>query len=332
VFLPENGASQIQVRAVISDIAENRVEKTELLTIKPVQLSENVQPDSPVAAINFSNSSELSKTDNTTKSSHSDYPINSTNSTNSTLPAMNGSVPVTPPKPARIRPAKSVQQKSDTSNKSVAKDVTETTDSAETETLKTQQPIPILVSPEGKVAVAAVEMTNRTSSPVLVKNTLAEELLNNMEVFFEGGLPVEVSAIVKKPKSKITPQTDAAAANSTATSSASASTTSTSPVAGSIAGISLNNSSQKPQIIVKWNVGDPRWRDSQLDILRGTTQQGPWFPIVINLQNSGEYWWFLTHDDLKPFYIMLRIRSLHGGINTDVTQSPIAINPKQLGL
>ena len=103
--------------------------------------------------------------------------------------------------------------------------------------------------------------------------------------------------------------------------------------AGSIVGISLNNAATRPQIVVRWNTGDEQLRhEAQIDVLRSSmpenTTEREWLPIAINLPNSGEYWWYLSPEDLKPFYLALRIRSLHGGSNVDVTQSRIEIDPQ----
>jgi len=98
--------------------------------------------------------------------------------------------------------------------------------------------------------------------------------------------------------------------------------------AGSISGIFLNKTETSPQIVVRWNTGREPWRDAQIDILRSSTKEGQPTPIAINLPNNGEYWWFLTPEDLKPFHIVVRIRSLYGGICTDITQTAITIDPK----
>ena len=98
--------------------------------------------------------------------------------------------------------------------------------------------------------------------------------------------------------------------------------------AGSISGIVLNNTDTRPQIVVRWNTGDePLRRIAQIDILRSNTE-GQWTPIAINLPNNGEYWWYLSPEDLKPFYVAVRIRSLHSGSSVDVTQSKIEIDPR----
>jgi len=95
--------------------------------------------------------------------------------------------------------------------------------------------------------------------------------------------------------------------------------------AGSIAAIDLNIADTRPQIVVKWNTGPELWRDAQIDILRSNTKEGQWLPIAINLPNSGEYWWYLSPEDLKPFYVAVRIRSAHAGSSVDITQSRIEI-------
>jgi hypothetical protein len=98
--------------------------------------------------------------------------------------------------------------------------------------------------------------------------------------------------------------------------------------AGSITGIALNPTETRPQIVVRWNPGQELWRDAQIDILRGTTKEGPWTPIAINLSNSGEYWWFLTPEDLRPFYVAVRVRSFRGGTQMNITQQVITVGPK----
>jgi len=98
--------------------------------------------------------------------------------------------------------------------------------------------------------------------------------------------------------------------------------------AGGITGIFLNSTASKPQIVVRWNSGSEPWHDAQIDILRSSTKEGQPSPIAINLPNNGEYWWFLTPEDLKPFYVVVRIRSMHGGIHTDITQTAITIDPQ----
>jgi len=99
--------------------------------------------------------------------------------------------------------------------------------------------------------------------------------------------------------------------------------------AGSISGIVLNNTDTRPQIIVRWNTGhEQSWGNAQIDVLRGSTREGQWSPIAINLPNNGEYWWYLSPEDLNPFYVAVRIRSVHSGNSVDVTQSRIEIDPR----
>jgi hypothetical protein len=102
------------------------------------------------------------------------------------------------------------------------------------------------------------------------------------------------------------------------------------PPAGSISRIDLGGTETKPQVVVQWHTGTELWQDAQIDIFRGGTEEGPWSPIAINLGNSGGYWWFLTPEDMKPFYVAVRIRSFRGGTQMDMTQSAITIDPAKV--
>ena len=98
--------------------------------------------------------------------------------------------------------------------------------------------------------------------------------------------------------------------------------------AGSITGIDLDLK-VRPRIIVNWNTGtEQQWSGAQIDVLRYSVQDEGWFPIAINLPNTGIYWWYLSPEDLKPFYVAIRIRSPHSGNNVDITQKKIEINPQ----
>jgi hypothetical protein len=332
VFLPESGVAKIEIRASISDIAGNRIEKIIPVTMKPVRHDAVLTPDAPVANATVA----IISSANSKKTPAGNSPTG--NIETITLP--NGSVSVVPPKPVRVhRQTKGSAQKPELSKTEPSKAKPPKTDAAKTDlpdkpepdipviiqeadsskadATETQQPFPILLSPDGKYAAEAVgEVT-----PVLVENKLAEALLANMGIFFDGSLPAKASPIVVKPDQTV----------SETTVSETETPVGVKPlVAGNIMGITLNTSGKQPQIFVKWNVGDALWNNAQIDIFRSVTVTGVWQPIAINLRNSGEYWWFLTQEDLKPFYIMVRIRSLHGGVGNDITQTPIEINPKFL--
>ncbi|MDR2117024.1 MAG: hypothetical protein LBP87_11660 [Planctomycetaceae bacterium] len=334
-FLPENGVSQLELRASIQDFVGNRVEKTSSVTIKPVQHEKMPQPNTPVIRVIPENTA-----------------IPKTNSI-SLIPQ-----PLTPPKPVRTKQStkNSSLQKSDTENSEMIenlseknKNETKESDTNKKDTNKNDTnkkdmnkkdiPIPILISPDGKVAEKSQQIKDEVISNESDKMT--EELLANMGTFFEGGLPVEITKTVPKTSATINSATiDSANTRSVVGrfdiersvigQPVTPSTESRLPVAGSITGISLNNTSTQPQIIVKWNVGDVPWQESQIDILRGSSEQGPWQPIAINLRNNGEYWWFLTSLDLNPFFIMVRIRNIYNGTTSDITQSPIKIDPTLL--
>jgi len=150
------------------------------------------------------------------------------------------------------------------------------------------------------------------------ERNLLEDLLSGMRPFLDVQ-PVEVSrTIASSPIAPAVPNRPSASAPSLPTDLP----------AGSIARIGLNSTAAKPQIFVRWNPGHELWKDAQVDVFRSSTKEGPWIPIAINLSNSGEYWWFLTPEDMKPFYVAVRIRSLDSGTQMDVTHSAITIDPK----
>jgi hypothetical protein len=327
-FLPDNHVSQLELRASIRDFVGNRVEKTCSVTTKPVPHNKIPEPNTPVAKITSQNN-----TPNTTSTS--------------LIPE-----PLTPPKPVRIQQHPKIKsknnnrsnhideknpslQQSDIVNSETKKNFSEikeketnekNTDKNKNETDKTELPIPILVSPDGKVAGSFESIKEHQAVISNRSDKMTEELLANMGTFFDGGLPDKITKIIPK-----TPEiVNSADTSSNVTPSNIPHVEQKLPVAGSITGISLNNTSTQPQIIVKWNIGNAPWQDSQIDILRGSSMQGPWQPIAINLRNNGEYWWFLTSLDLNPFFIMVRIRSIHNGAAFDITQSPIEIDPTLL--
>ena len=228
----------------------------------------------------------------------------------------NDSGPILPPKPERFRPEKTPPptQPSQTQTQPV-----------QTEIPKESEPE---TKPEGKEPEpeAKPEKTNAAKPaqmlvpkfpgfdiPEAVDNPdgdLLDDLLSGMSAF------MDVQPVVRSaPDSQVT---DNVPASSPPSSSA---------PAGSIAGIDLTTEG-RPQIIVRWNPGAELWNDAQIDVLRSGSAESSWIPIAINLRNNGEYWWYLSPEDLKPFYIAVRIRSLHGGSSVDVTQKRIEIDPR----
>ena len=230
--------------------------------------------------------------------------------------------PLIPPKPERYRgeripkPQPKPQESADTSGAETEKPESEVLESEVPETGETE------TASEQEDA----ESTSRILAPILPGfepleprgRNLLDDLLSGMRPFMDVQ-PVEVSrefpnnsAVPAVPKS---PPTNPANPPSELP-------------AGSIARIDMNTTSARPQIVVKWNPGHELWKDAQVDVFRSSTKEGPWTPIAINLSNSGEYWWFLTPEDMKPFYVAVRIRSYIGGTLMDVTHSPVAIDPK----
>jgi hypothetical protein len=100
---------------------------------------------------------------------------------------------------------------------------------------------------------------------------------------------------------------------------------------GRISKISMQNEDGKAKIFVQWIVTNAfPTATTRVDILRGSTYEGPWEPIVREIENSGEYWWQITTKDLTPFYIAVRLQSSDGRFAFDVTRTPIKIAPAML--
>ncbi|MDR3234322.1 MAG: hypothetical protein LBT46_11785 [Planctomycetaceae bacterium] len=170
----------------------------------------------------------------------------------------------------------------------------------------------------------------------LPDDKLLDDILGDMDSFFDIQ-PAALQAAAPQPaRNTVSSNGKAASAKSVLPSfppsglAADVKTKTEAVPAGKIAGLSLNTESSRPQVIVQWSQGDVLWRDAQIDVLRRTDKDGPWLPISMNLPNTGEYWWFVTQEDMKPFFLMLRIRSIHGGTQTDTTARAIAIKPEDM--
>jgi hypothetical protein len=215
---------------------------------------------------------------------------------------------ITPPKPMRVKDEKTVkteEPKFETGTE--AKPVQKMKPAA----------MPQLISPDGTVAEvkpAAKPALNQSESDVMV-----QQLLNGMDKFYDGTLK-DIKPVPQKQATPKPPVASNAAGKPPLPPEK--------PVQpGSITGISLNQQGQQPQLVVKWNTGGEQWKDAQVDVLRSFNGQEPFFPVAINLDNTGQYWWFLSAEDFKPFYLRIRIRST-AGIFADSTKTPIHI-PRQ---
>ena len=221
--------------------------------------------------------------------------------------------PLTPPKPERYRTGNAPKPQSSVAPILPMEAAAPKTDEPEIESE------PAKTYPEETAQILAprlpgVEPAEREMNH---SGNLLDDLLSGMSPFMDVQ-PVEVRRM----------STDSRVAPSFPSAPTALATLADAPV-GSIIGVDLNTKDVViPQIIIRWNPGQESWQDAQIDVLRGAAKEGPWTPIVINLSNKGEYWWFLTPEDLKPFYITVRIRSFHGGIREDVTQLPIEIGPR----
>ena len=210
--------------------------------------------------------------------------------------------PLTPPKPMRFRDEQSIKPQQSVQPGETSIPTT------------TEKPAMSMLGPKLPGLELPKEPPNHDAD-------LLDNLLSGMSPFLDVQ-PVEVKSIVR-------PQVAADKSGTTAFKPP----TVNAP-AGSISGIFLNPTAMRPQVVVRWNTGHEPWHDAQIDIFRSNTKEvqagvQP-SPIAINLPNNGEYWWYLTPEDLKPFHVVVRIRSLYGGIHTDVTQKVITIDPQSL--
>lgn len=226
--------------------------------------------------------------------------------------------PLTPPKPMRYRdggfskPIQSALQQSAQSQPAKSDESAwQTADSAESKQTEIKTDFP---------ADSGLGPKLPGFDPFAEKNPegdLLDNLMSGMDPF----LDIQPTTVKSMPNNVI-------AADKANVSGQTAAKVAGSAPPGGIIGIFLNNTAVKPQIFVRWNKGTEPWQDAQIDVFRSPSKEGHWSPIAINLPNNGEYWWFLTQEDLKPFYITVRIRSLRGGISGDVTQTAITIDPQ----
>ncbi|MDR1485598.1 MAG: hypothetical protein LBT09_12345 [Planctomycetaceae bacterium] len=93
-----------------------------------------------------------------------------------------------------------------------------------------------------------------------------------------------------------------------------------------ITGVTMNVATERYQIIVKWDVGEVSVSGKLADVLRSDSAAGVWQPIAVGIPNNGEYWWYISPEDKKPFYLKIRTRNAIDIINEDITKSPIKIN------
>ena len=215
--------------------------------------------------------------------------------------------PLTPPKPERYRIGNEFKPQPVRPESLEAEE--QKTD--EQESVR-QELKPIQAMPKETAQVLAPKLPGFV--PIAPANNhegnLLDDLLSGMSPFMDIQ-PVEVKKMMAN--SRTAPNTAASGVDASV---------------GSITGIRLNPTRSGLQIVVMWNAGHASWQDAQIDVFRGESKEGEMTPIAINLPNSGEYWWFLTPEDLKPFHITVRIRSMYGEIREDVTQSAITIDPK----
>ena len=208
-------------------------------------------------------------------------------------------VPITPPKPPRT------QTRSETVKK------TPVVDEPTVSPNKSQQP-PTLFLPSGE-AVSLLPPAETEKNKRLTFDPLLAEMSRFYETPLENSIPDSNSPAPRPavPESRLAnpePQTP-------------------NPELGVISGVSLADVQRQPRVVVRWVAGDESWRSATAEVLRGASPQGPWLPIATNLPNNGEYWWFVTSEDVKPFYVSVRLRAPSGASTTDATRSPIRLEP-----
>ncbi|MDR3182788.1 MAG: hypothetical protein LBT89_07705 [Planctomycetaceae bacterium] len=225
-------------------------------------------------------------------------------------------MPLTPPKPEKFRPVKAETDiVTNTADTNVTKKTAETYAAANPSAAMPMFPdLDVIPNP----------------APAKNDDDSLDGVFNNMASFFD----IQPAKSEAKVGGKIAAGKSAAAVPAVSTQdtlpAAVQSGGEAKPIqAGKINSLGWIDSPDKPQIVVHWNTGDELWQDAQIDILRGTNKDGPWLPISINLPNKGEYWWYLTEEDKKPFFVAVRIRSIHGGTQTDSTPKAIDIASKE---
>ena len=369
VFLPDTEDREFLLRAVISDIAENREEKT--ITVSRNAVKETVTTESETSEpVNFDGQTSpvlsalpadfqtgpLDHVDSTEAAREPEtgeepaMPLNPDSPVNRKFPVPKSEVlpptpplsspetnrlpgSIKPPKPLRVPVASKNLTGRDSTNFKTASDQGDATRKTNGEITKVDvspqllpayHSLPTLNSPTGDIAELLDEHTEK-------KPNLGDLILSEMS---QHGLsarktPIKEAkssvAVVHPPvadnravseKTEVVKSGDLFGDSQLDTLPPSASTS------GSIAGIALNQELTRPRIFVRWHVTDPLWRDAQVDILRGASARGPWFPIATNLPNNGEYWWYLTQGDLRPFHIAIRTRLLSGGELFDSSKKP----------
>ena len=235
---------------------------------------------------------------------------------------------IIPPRPERFRPEKNTPMQPIQTTQAEKTKEQESVESAPPESIVCEEDI----IPERTVADEPVKESRQAFGPKLPGFDIAEARRNHdselLEDLLSGMRPfMDVQPVVVR---RTVLNTLVASNVASAVPSPVADTPPVSVPAGGITGIKLDSTDARPRqhIVVQWNTGHESWRDAQIDILRSNTKEGPWIPIAMNLSNSGEYWWFLTPEDLKPFYVAVRIRSHTSGIYLGVTQEAIKIDSK----
>ena len=221
-------------------------------------------------------------------------------------------VPITPPKPPRMQTRSEAVKRTAPASGPV---VPQTAN---------QQSSPTLFSPSGEAVPVQSQSETPEKQETPEKKRSVDPLLVEMSRFYDTPLEKTEEKVDRRLPNPV-PQP--AASELRPPSPEPPSKSSDPRVPGAISGVSLGDVQKQPRIVVRWDIGDGVWPSAYADVLRGDSPQGPWAPIAMNLPNSGEYWWFVTKEDLRPFYVSVRLRVPSGASTSDATRSPIRIEP-----
>ena len=245
--------------------------------------------------------------------------VNTRNPVISPPPRPSESGPVVPPKPEKFRQESNTlrPQPMQPASTEVPKPEQETKLAAAAEKVNVEKP--------GQILAPRFPGFDPSESEKNREDDLLDDLLSRMSPF----LDVQPAARRSVSGSQVAGDGSNAAPN--VSNASNTPRLPTDAPAGRISDVILTPDT-RPQIVVRWHTGNDLWEGAQIDVFRSSSNESQWSPIAINLPNSGEYWWYLSPEDLQPFYIAIRIRSLHGGSSVDVTQRKIEIDDSRLAV
>lgn len=97
--------------------------------------------------------------------------------------------------------------------------------------------------------------------------------------------------------------------------------------AGKIEFVSLEANVPQPYIVLEWNIGDADWTRSTVSVFRSQNKNGPWKLIAEKLDNTGKYSWYISAEDLNPFFLRIEAVRNNDDKHFDTSTDPIKIDP-----